>query len=88
VGDVRLRHLERDPRCSLLIFEAVPPFRRLEIRARPSSFDATSDPSARRSPAATSAPMPAAASPQSKPGILLRLAGAERSRDLAAILPV
>lgn len=31
-GDVKLRHLERDPRCSLLIFEAVKPFRGIEVR--------------------------------------------------------
>jgi len=29
-GDAKLRRLERDPRCSLLIFEAVPPFRGVE----------------------------------------------------------
>jgi PPOX class probable F420-dependent enzyme len=32
VGDVKLRHLERDARCSLLVFEAVPPFRGVEVR--------------------------------------------------------
>ena len=31
LGDVKLRHLERDPRCSLLVFEAVPPFRGVEV---------------------------------------------------------
>jgi PPOX class probable F420-dependent enzyme len=31
-GDVKLRHLARDPRCILLVFEAVPPFRGIEIR--------------------------------------------------------
>jgi len=31
-GDVKLQHLERDPRCSLLIFEAVMPFRGVEVR--------------------------------------------------------
>jgi PPOX class probable F420-dependent enzyme len=30
--DVKLRHLERDPRCALLVFEAVPPFRGVEVR--------------------------------------------------------
>jgi len=29
-GDAKLRRLERDPRCSLLIFESVPPFRGIE----------------------------------------------------------
>ena len=31
-GDVKLRHLARDPRCSLVVFEAVPPFRGVEVR--------------------------------------------------------
>jgi PPOX class probable F420-dependent enzyme len=36
LGDVKLRHLERDPRCSLLVFEAVPPFRGVEVRGEAS----------------------------------------------------
>jgi len=31
-GDVKLKHLERDPRCILVVFETVPPFRGLEVR--------------------------------------------------------
>jgi nitroimidazol reductase NimA-like FMN-containing flavoprotein (pyridoxamine 5'-phosphate oxidase superfamily) len=31
-GDVKLRHLARDPRCVLVVFEAVRPFRGLEMR--------------------------------------------------------
>jgi PPOX class probable F420-dependent enzyme len=31
-GDVKLRHLGRDPRCSLVIFEAAAPFRGVEVR--------------------------------------------------------
>src|SRR5215213_325851 len=31
-GDVKLQHLARDPRCSLLVFEAVMPFRGVEVR--------------------------------------------------------
>jgi PPOX class probable F420-dependent enzyme len=31
-GDVKLGHLRRDPRCSLVVFEATPPFRGLEAR--------------------------------------------------------
>jgi PPOX class probable F420-dependent enzyme len=31
-GDVKLRHLARDPRCALLVFETVPPFRGIEVR--------------------------------------------------------
>jgi PPOX class probable F420-dependent enzyme len=33
IGDVKLAHLARDPRCVLVIFEAVPPFRGVEVRA-------------------------------------------------------
>lgn len=32
--DVKLRHLERDPRCSLLIFETEHPFRGLAVEGR------------------------------------------------------
>ena len=32
-GDGKLAHLEGDPRCVLVVFEAVPPFRGLEVRA-------------------------------------------------------
>ena len=32
ITDVKLRHLERDPRCLLVIFEAVTPFRGIEVR--------------------------------------------------------
>lgn len=31
-GDVKLRHLARDTRCVLVVFEAVPPFRGVEVR--------------------------------------------------------
>lgn len=34
-GDVKLRHLARDPRCILVVFEAVPPFRGVEVRGEP-----------------------------------------------------
>jgi hypothetical protein len=33
-GDVKLRHLARDLRCILVVFEAVPPFRGVEVRWR------------------------------------------------------
>ena len=32
VTDVKLKHLQRDPRCLLVIFEAVAPFRGVEVR--------------------------------------------------------
>ena len=31
-GDVKLRHLARDPRAILVVFESVPPFRGIEVR--------------------------------------------------------
>jgi PPOX class probable F420-dependent enzyme len=34
-GDVKLRHLARDPRCVLVVFETVPPFRGVEVRGVP-----------------------------------------------------
>jgi PPOX class probable F420-dependent enzyme len=34
-GDVKLRHLERRPECSLVVFETVPPFRGVEVRGEP-----------------------------------------------------
>lgn len=34
-GDVKLRHLAHDPRCILVVFEAVPPFRGVEVRGEP-----------------------------------------------------
>jgi PPOX class probable F420-dependent enzyme len=33
--DIKLVHLNRDPRCSLVVFEAVPPFRGVEVRGEP-----------------------------------------------------
>lgn len=34
-GDVKLRHLGRDPRCVFVVFEAARPFRGVEIRGNP-----------------------------------------------------
>jgi hypothetical protein len=34
IGDRKLVHLQGDPRCVLLIFEAVPPFRGVQVRGR------------------------------------------------------
>ena len=31
-GDVKLRHLEANPECILVVFETVPPFRGIEVR--------------------------------------------------------
>src|SRR5437870_4631785 len=32
LGDLKLRHLARDPRCVLVVFKAVRPFRGVEVR--------------------------------------------------------
>ncbi len=41
-GDLKLRHLVRDPRCVLVVFEAVRPFRGVEVRGGASCSNATS----------------------------------------------
>jgi PPOX class probable F420-dependent enzyme len=33
-GDVKVRHLRRDPRASIAVYEQVPPYRGVELRAR------------------------------------------------------
>jgi PPOX class probable F420-dependent enzyme len=38
-GDVKRRHLARRPACVLVIFEAVPPFRGVEIKGEPKLVD-------------------------------------------------
>ena len=34
IGDRKLAHLRRDPRCILLIFETIPPFRGVQVHGR------------------------------------------------------
>ena len=90
-GDVKLRHLERDPRCTLVIFETVAPFRGVEVRgeAKLKRGDVTD---IRRSIASrylgSEAGERFATDRSSKPGVLLRLSS-ERPRvwSLAGILP-
>ena len=91
LGDVKLRHLERDPRCALLVFETVPPFRGVEARgeATLTEGDVTE---ARRSIAGrylgSDGGERFAAARRSKPGVLLRLVPVEpRVWDLEGILP-
>jgi len=91
LGDVKLRHLERDPRCSLVVFEAVAPFRGVEVRgeATLTHCDVTE---IRRSIAGRYLG-PAggehfAAARRSKPGVLLELVPVEpRVWDLEGIVP-
>lgn len=88
--DVKLRHLERDPNCSLVIFEARVPFRGVEVRGEAILTDCDVS-EIRRSIAkrylGEDAGERFAAVPESTPGVLLQLVpGEPRLRDLAAIL--
>lgn len=90
-GDPKLRHLARDARCVLVIFEVVRPFRGVEVRGLGELVEG--DVSAVRAAIGgrylgerDGARL--AAERRSKPGVLLRLAGAGlRVWDLSAILP-
>jgi PPOX class probable F420-dependent enzyme len=90
-GDVKLRHLARDPRCVLVVFEAVRPFRGLEVRGVGELVegDLTSARVAiagRYLGAADGGRF--AAERRSRPGVLLRLVPySPRVWDLSGILP-
>jgi PPOX class probable F420-dependent enzyme len=90
-GDVKAQHLGHDPRCTLVIFETVPPFRGLEVRGEATLTLCDVTP-IRRSIASrylgSEAGARFAAERASKPGILVQLiAGSPRVWDLADILP-
>lgn len=88
-GDVKLRHLERRPECSLLVFEAVPPYRGVRIEGTP-ELVRTDVTEARRSIATRYlGPAGGAAFTASRgPGTILRLPlAAARTWNLSAILP-
>jgi PPOX class probable F420-dependent enzyme len=38
-GDVKRQHLARTPTCVLVVFEAVPPFRGVEVKGEPTLID-------------------------------------------------
>jgi PPOX class probable F420-dependent enzyme len=90
-GDVKLTHLRRDRRCVLVVFEATPPFRGVEVRGEGELVEGHV--SAART-AIASRYLGArdgerfASERRSKPCVLLRLVPASpRVWDLAAILP-
>jgi PPOX class probable F420-dependent enzyme len=90
-GDVKLRHLRRDPRCALVVFEAVRPFRGIEVRGLAELIEGDVNATRLAVAARYLGPRDAArfaAARSSKPGVLLRLA-ADRPRlwDLSGILP-
>jgi PPOX class probable F420-dependent enzyme len=90
-GDVKLRHLARDPRCALVVFEAVRPFRGVEVRGRPELVEG--DVTAARLAIAgrylgASDGRRFAEERRSKPGVLLRLVPDDpRVWNLSGILP-
>ncbi len=90
-GDVKLRHLVRDPRCVLVVFEALRPFRGIEVRGTAELVegdvgDARAAIAGRYLGAADGARF--AAGRSSKPGVLLRLVPDDpRVWDLSGILP-
>lgn len=90
-GDLKLRHLASDPRCILVVFEAVRPFRGVEVRGVGKLVEC--DVSSVRAAIAerylgVSDGARFAAERISKPGVLLRLApDSPRVWDLSGILP-
>jgi len=90
-GDVKLRHLARDPRCVVVVFETVPPFRGVEARGIPELVECDVTPiraeiAGRYLGSGDGARF--ASARRAKPGVLLRLAGENpRVWDLSEILP-
>jgi PPOX class probable F420-dependent enzyme len=90
-GDVKLRHLARDRRCALVVFEAVPPFRGVEVRGVPELID--EDVTVARAAIArrylgNDVGTRFAEQRRSRPGVLLRLhATSPRVWDLSRVLP-
>jgi len=89
-GDLKLGHLARDPRCALVVFEAVRPFRGIEVRGTAELVEGGAGPvraaiAGRYLGAADGARF---AAERSTPGVVLRLVpDAPRVWDLAGILP-
>lgn len=90
-GDLKLRHLERDPRCVLVVFEAVRPFRGIEARGDVELVDCDVGPARAAIAGRYLGEVDGArfaAERASKPGVLLRLAcDSPRVWDLSAIVP-
>ena len=91
ISDCKLEHLRRDPRCVLLVFEAVPPFRGVQVRGTATLIP---DEGARARLAIASRYLGAergaryADLARRPPGVIVRLPmGAARTWDLADKLP-
>ena len=91
IGDVKLEHLARDPRCIVVVFEAVSPFRGIEVSGMAKLVEG--DVTAARAEIAgrylsAEAGARFAESRRTKPGVLLRLeCESPRIWDLSGILP-
>ena len=89
--DVKLRHLRRDPRCGLLVFETAPPFRGLDAQGLAELVELDLTPvraaiAGRYLGAERGARFAEGRRPL--PGVLVRIrVAAPRVWDLAAILP-
>ena len=89
-GDAKLANLRRDPRCTLLIFESVPPFRGVEVSGVAEFVDG--DLAEARAEIAgrylgTEAGRQFAEKRVARPGVIVRVVGRIRTWDLAGILP-
>lgn len=88
--DIKLTHLTRDPRCVLVVFEAVSPFRGLEVRGEPELVrrDVTAERAGIAGRYLGEEAGRRFAAERSVPGVLLRLVPDNpRVWDLSAILP-
>jgi PPOX class probable F420-dependent enzyme len=89
--DVKLRHLAARPRCELVVFEAVPPFRGVRVRSHQPMLDRAGAQQARAQIAARylgEAWGKRFAAERAAPGILLRLPwDGAKTWDPTAILP-
>jgi len=90
-GDLKLRHLVREPRCALVVFEAVRPFRGVEVRGVGDLVECDVTPVrtaiAERYLGADDG-VRFADERKSKPGVVLRLVpDGPRVWDLSGILP-
>ena len=90
-GDLKLRHLAADPRCILVVFEAVRPFRGVEVRGVAELVDCDVGPAREAIAGRYLGAVDGgrfAAERSSSPGVLLRLsADSPRIWDLSGILP-
>lgn len=88
-GDVKLGQLERDPRCLIVVFEAVPPFRGVAVNGTAELVDRDvreirADISGRYLGAEGGR---AYAAQRQVPGVLVRVTGERREWDLSGMLP-